>query len=98
MVLCMCCKYGTSVHVVWCACRTCCVEGMRYYVCALCSHGIMTCVFVMLYSVYVYVFCYTLSVGICVMMYIQCGNMYCVVLYIGCRCMCCVLGVDGSIA
>ena len=57
VVLCTCCTYGTSVHVVLCACCTCCVAGMWYYVCALCSHGIMTCVFIVLYSVYIYVLC-----------------------------------------
>jgi len=43
------------VHAVLCACHTCCVVYMWYYVCAWCSRGIMTCVFVVLYSVYVYV-------------------------------------------
>lgn len=57
VVLCTCCKYGTGLHVVLCACRTCCVVGMQYYVCALCSHGIVTGSFVMLYVVHVYVLC-----------------------------------------
>jgi len=55
VALCMCGTYGTGVHVVLCACHTCCVADMRYYVCALCNRGILTCVFVMLYFVYVYV-------------------------------------------
>jgi len=32
VVLCTYCTYGTDVHVVLCACRTCCVVYMRYYV------------------------------------------------------------------
>jgi len=48
MVLCTCCKYGTGAHVVLCACHTCCVEGMWYYVCASCSHGIAACVLIVL--------------------------------------------------
>jgi len=65
VVLCTCCIGGTSVHVVLFACRTCCVVYMQYYICALCSHGIMTSVFVVLYSVYVYILCCTLGVSVC---------------------------------
>jgi len=55
VVLCTCCTYDTTTHVVLCACHTCCVEGMWYYVCALCSHGIMTYAFIMLNSIYIFV-------------------------------------------
>ena len=78
VVLCTCYTYGTSVHVVLCACHTYCVVGIQYYVCALCIHGIMTCVFIVLYFVYVYLLCRTPGVGVC---------MYFVVSYNGCRCM-----------
>jgi len=54
-----------------------CVSGIVFRV--LYSSCVTTCVFVVLYRVYVYVFCCTPSVGVCVL------------LYIGCRCMCCVL-------
>lgn len=57
VVLCTCCTYGIGVHVVLCVCRTCCVVGVWYYIRALCSRGIVTCVFIMLYSVYVYLLC-----------------------------------------
>ena len=57
VVICTCCTYSTGVHVVLCACHTCYVAGMWYYVCAFCSHGIVSCVFVMLYSVYIYLLC-----------------------------------------
>ena len=43
VVLCT-CTYGTGVRVGLCACHICCVEGTPYYVCALCSCGIATCV------------------------------------------------------
>jgi len=66
VVLFACCTYGTGVHVVLCTCHTCCVTGMRYYVCALHSHGIMTYVFIVLYFVYVFVLCCELGVGVCV--------------------------------
>ena len=62
VVLCTYCTYGTGVHVVLCACHTCCVAGMRYYVYTLCSCGILTCVFIVLYYVYVFVLCCTSSV------------------------------------
>jgi len=87
---CTCCTYGTGVHVVLCACRTCCVMGIRYYVCALCSCGIVSCVFIVLYSLYVYVLCHTSSVVVCmycVLSYTRSRHMYCVVLYTRCRCM-----------
>ena len=48
VVLCTCCTYSTSVHVVLYACHTCCVGGMQYYVRALCSGGIVTSVFIVL--------------------------------------------------
>ena len=51
VVLCTCCTYGTGVHVVLCACNRCHALHMLYYVCALCSRGIMTCVFIVLYFV-----------------------------------------------
>ena len=58
VVLCTHFAYGTSIHEVLCACRTCCVAEMWNYVCAWYSRGIVTCVFVVLYSIYVYVLCY----------------------------------------
>lgn len=89
MVQCTCCTYGTGVNVVLCACRTYCVAGMRYYVCALCSHGIMTYVFIMLYTRCRYMYCVVVYTG---------WSMYCVVLYHGCRCMCSMSGVGSCIA
>jgi len=71
------CTGGTSVHVVSSTCHTCFVVGMRYYVLALCSCGIMTCVLVVFYSVY-YIYY--------VLLYAMCKYMYFVVLYIGYRC------------
>jgi len=65
VILCTCCTYGTGVHVVLCTCHTCCVAAMWYYVCALCNRGIASCVFVVLYSVYIYVLCCTSGVGVC---------------------------------
>jgi len=50
VVLRKCCTNGTGVRVVLCACHTRCVAGMRWYVHALCSCGIVTCVFIGLYS------------------------------------------------
>jgi len=91
VVLCTCCTYGTGVRVVLCACHTCCVEGMWYYVCALCSHGIVTCVFVVLYFVYVYELCCTSrisefimwwctpDVGICLVLHCTLGVGVCIV-------------------
>jgi len=84
VVLCTCCTYSTGVHVVLCAYHTCCVVGMRYYVCALCSCGIVTCVFVVLYSVYVYVLCFTLGVGVCIVLWCTRDVGLCIVL-------CCVV-------
>ena len=57
--------YVHVVHVVLCAYRTCCVVYMWYYVCALCSHAIMTCVFIMLYVTYMY--CVVHQVKVCVL-------------------------------
>jgi len=59
------------VHVMYCTCGI--------VLCALFSHCIVTCVFVVLYTVYVYVLCYTLGVGVCVVLYVGCKCMYCVV-------------------
>ena len=70
MVLCTCCRYGTGVNVVLCKCHTCGVAGMWYYVCALCSRGIMTCVFIVLHFVYVYVLCFFVHQ---VYVYVLCG-------------------------
>ena len=47
----------------WC---TCGVADMRYYVCALFSCRIVTCVFIVLYYVYVYVLCCMPGVGVCI--------------------------------
>jgi len=84
--LCTCCTYGIGVHVLLCACHTCCVVGMQYDVCALCSHGIVTCVFIVLYFVYMYEFCYTLDVGVCIVLWCTPDVGVCIVL-------CCTLGV-----
>jgi len=72
-MLCMLC----CVHVVLRACHACCVMYMWYCVCELCSHGIMTCVFSMLYLVYIYVFYCTSSVGVCALLYIGCRYVLC---------------------
>ena len=53
--------YVHVIHVALCACGT--------VLCVLCSHCIMTCVFIVLYSIYVYVLCCTPGVGVCVMLY-----------------------------
>jgi len=79
VVLCTCCTYGTGVHVVFCACPTCCVAGMWYHVCALCSYRIVTCVFTMFYSGYIYVLCYTSDVGICIVLCCTLGLGVCVI-------------------
>ena len=63
VVLCTC---GTGVHVGLSACCTCCVVGMRYYVCALCSHGIVTYAFIVLCYIYVFLLYCTPDVGVCV--------------------------------
>jgi len=62
--MCTCCTYGIGVLAVLCACRTCYVAGMQYYVCELCSCGIVIYVFIVLYSVYIFLFCCTLGVGV----------------------------------
>jgi len=80
VVICTCCACGTSVHVVLCACCTCCVVYMRYYVCAWCSHHIMTCVFIVLYFIYVYVLFYTLSIGVCILLWCKPDVGVCIVL------------------
>jgi len=46
MLLFTCCTYGIGARVVLCACHTCCVEGMWYYLCAPCIHAITACVLV----------------------------------------------------
>jgi len=98
MVLCTCCTYGTGVHVVLCALHTC-VVSMRYYVYALSSRGIMTFVFIVLYSVCIRVGLYTrCRCMYCVVIYTRCRSTYCVVLYTGCRCMCGMSGVGSSIS
>ena len=80
---------------------------MWYYVCALCRRDIVTCVFIVLYVVYIYVFCCTSGIDVrivlyvgcrcmyCVVVYTGCRRMYCVVLYTGCRCMYCVVVYTG---
>jgi len=78
LVLCTCCTYGIDVHVVLCTCRRCCVAGMRYYVRALCSHGIVTCIH-LLYYVYVFVLCCTPGVGVCIVLFCTLGVGVCVV-------------------
>jgi len=49
------CTCGFGLHVGLNACHTCCVPGMRYYVCVLCSYGVMTCILVVFYSMWVHV-------------------------------------------
>ncbi len=100
MVLFTCCTYGTGVHVVLCTCHTCYIVGMWYCVCVMCSCGIVTCVFVVLYYVYVYLLCCTSGVGVCIMFWctpdvgvciVFCctlGVGVCVVMYIKCTSMC----------
>jgi len=75
--------YVHVVHVVLCVCRTCCIVYMRYYVCALCSRGIMMCVFIMLY---IYVLCFTSGVSVCIVWWCTLDVGVCIVL-------CCILGV-----
>jgi len=58
------------VHVVLCTC------GPMYVHCVC---GIVTCVFVVLHSMYLYVLCCTLDVGVFFMLYIRCRCMHCVV-------------------
>ena len=77
MVLCTCCAYGTSIHVVLCGCCTCCVMDMRYYVCAWCSDGIIIrCV--VIYICICIVLCCTTNVGVCVVLYCTPGIGVCV--------------------
>jgi len=87
----------TGVRVGFSACHTWCVSGMQYYVCALCSHGIVTYAFIVLHSRHIFVLCCTLGVGVCILLCIGCRHMYCIV-YTSCRCMCCMLGVSACIA
>ena len=89
VVLCTFCTYGTGVHVVLCACNACCVASMWYYVCVLCSCGIVTCVLVLLYSIYVYVLCCTSGVGVCIVWWCTLDVGICIVLFCtpgGCMC------------
>ena len=58
------------------ACCTCYVVGMWYYVCALCSHGIMIYAFIMLRSRHIFVLCCTSGVGACIVFYSRCRHMY----------------------
>lgn len=51
MVLCTYCTHGIGLHVVLYSCHISCIAGMWYYVCALCSCGIVTCVLIVLYFV-----------------------------------------------
>jgi len=88
VVLCTFCMYGTGVNVVLGACRTCCVVGRWYYVCAFCSHGIVTCIHCVEPCVCI-VLCYTLGLGVCLLIYIKCRCMHCVVSYTVCGCMYC---------
>lgn len=48
----------------------------------------MTCVFVVLYSMYVYVLCSMLGVGECIVWCLKLGVGVCFLLYVGCRCRC----------
>jgi len=66
VVLCTCCTCVIGVHVVLGACLRCCVVYMQYHVYELCSRGIMTCVFIVMYIVYVYVLCCTSGVSECI--------------------------------
>jgi len=88
VVLCACC----ICEVVYTLCTRCasgtvymwyCVQVVHVALCifgmllrVLCNCFIATCVFMVLYSGCIYVFCCTLGIGVCV------------VLYTGCRCMC----------
>ena len=57
-----CCTYGIMcmscmvccAHVILCACYTCYLVYVWYCVCALHSPGIVTCVSIVLYFLYVY--------------------------------------------
>jgi len=58
----------------------CCVHAVLYMrLCTWCSCGIMTCVFVMLYSMYVYVLCCTSGVGVCIVLCYTLGVGVCIV-------------------
>jgi len=85
VVLCTCCIGAIDVHVVLCACRTCCVVYMRYYICAFCRGGIVTSVWIVLYFVYIDVLCCTPDAGVCVVVYVRC------------RCICFMSGVGACI-
>ena len=79
-----------DVHAALC---TCCADGSMYmwycgivhmWYCVivlrgLCSHCIMTCIFFVLYSVYVYVLCCTLGVGVCIVLWCTLGVGVCIV-------------------
>ena len=66
------------LHVVLCACRTCCCVHVVLWACHICCVVCMCTVYVhfvvvvswrvciLLYSVYVYVLCFIPSVGVCI--------------------------------
>ena len=98
VVLCTCCTYGIGVCMVLCACRRCCVIGMQYYVCELCSHRIVVCVLVVLYSMQVHALggishrvqmdaLYCIHWVWVYVLYVKCRCMYSMVLYVVCGCM-----------
>ena len=88
VVLCTCCTYGTGAHVVLCACHTCCVEGMWYYLCASYSHGKCS----------MCTHCVVLCVGTCIRWYFTSSIDGCTVLYTSYRCMCFMSDVGAHIA
>ena len=77
VVLCTSCTYGTGVRVVLCSCHTWFVVVMLYYVCALCSCGIVTCVFPVLYFTYIFVFCLTPCVVVLMYCVVKCQVQVC---------------------
>jgi len=56
VVLCTCYTFGTGIHVVLCACHTCCVVAIWYYVCPLCSRGIVN-VYLLCCTMCMYIYC-----------------------------------------
>jgi len=67
----MCTRCAGGVVYVWCCVHVVlCICGTMLRV--LCSRCVTTCVFIVLYSVYVYVLCCTSVVGVCVVLYIEC--------------------------
>ena len=75
-----------------CTCCTCGVVYVSYMLC--CVHVVLChvyCVFIIFYSVYIYVLCCTLGVCVCVVLYTKCRYMWCRTLGVGLRFLCCTL-------